>query len=265
MKNLLLSFFCLCFIALNFVSARKENVPGDEELLKLYQGLRVADVSDGMDYVGLPNTGLMGTEIESLWKDIENFGHQFCGIAVTARYVPSNRPSPAGGLSPEEFREWSREWLTELSPETFTGYMKPGTVLVMDCRGDGDTGSAGSFNSMIWKKKGMAGLVSNGGVRDTDEIIKERIPVYMDLANRGRGVRQGRNELESVNRPVVVGGVLVRPGDVVVADGDGVIVVPREKAVQVAEYAHDVLKKDKAGRRRLYESLGIPLDFTVED
>ena len=56
------------------------------------------------------------------------------------------------------------------------------------------------------------GIVSNGGVRDNDEIIKEQIPVYMNIVNRGRGIRPGRNELESVNKPVVIGGVLINPG-----------------------------------------------------
>jgi 4-hydroxy-4-methyl-2-oxoglutarate aldolase len=128
----------------------------------------------------------------------------------------------------------------------------------------GDVGSVGSFNSLFWVSKGARGIVSNGGVRDTDEIIKEKIPVYMDLMNRGRGIRPGRNEIESVNQPVSVGGVLVRPGDVIVADGDGVVVVPREHAAKVAEYAHEILSKDKAGRKGLYEELGIPLDKTVE-
>jgi regulator of RNase E activity RraA len=59
------------------------------------------------------------------------------------------------------------------------------------------------------------------------------------------------------------GGVLVRPGDVMVADGDGVIMVPREHADAVAAAARPILESDKAGRRRLYERLGIPLDQTV--
>jgi len=88
------------------------------------------------------------------------------------------------------------------------------------------------------------------------------VPLY--LREKGRGIRPGRNEIESVNRPVSIGGVLVCPGDVVVADGDGVIVVPRAVAEQVAKYASKILEGDKAGRRSLYESLGIPLDKTVK-
>jgi 4-hydroxy-4-methyl-2-oxoglutarate aldolase len=109
--------------------------------------------------------------------------------------------------------------------------------------------------------KGCVGVITNATARDTDEIITQKIPIY--LRNPARGIRPGRNEIESVNRPVVVGSVLVMPGDLIVADGDGVIVVPRAVALEVAGYAHKVIEADKAGRRNLYKELGLPEDASV--
>lgn len=249
-------------VTTGFAQKNSEAVP-DKELLELYADLRVADVSDGMDMAGLRDVGLMDAEIEPLWKDIDSFSHRFCGIAVTARYVPTNRKVP-NNMTPEEFRKWEGNWYGEISPEPFTAYLKEGSVIVIDNQGDGDTGSTGSANILGWKAKGSVGLVSAGGVRDTDEIIKQRNPVYMDLSKRGRGIRPGRNEIESVQKPVVVGSVLVHPGDLIVADGDGVIVVPRGQAVFVAEMAHIIMEKDKAARKGLFEKLGLEKDFTVE-
>jgi regulator of RNase E activity RraA len=104
-------------------------------------------------------------------------------------------------------------------------------------------------------------VVTNVGARDTDEVATEQMPLY--LRHTTRGIRPGRNEIESVNRPIECGGVLVRPGDVIVADGDGVVVVPREKAREVAEYAQQILEGDKTGRRGLYQKLGMPADDSV--
>lgn len=235
----------------------------DEQILKLYEGLRVADVSDGMDMVGLRDAGLMDQSIEPLWKDTDDMKHLVCGIAVTGRYIPTNRivKNPMGK---EEFQKWEGDWYSKLSTEAYLEHVKPGSIVVLDVQGDGDTGSVGSNNSLAWVSKGARGIISNGGIRDTDEIIKQRIPVYMDHMKRGRGIRPGRNELESVNKPITVGGVLIRPGDVIVADGDGVVVVPREHAKPVAEFALEILNNDKRGRKALYEKLGIPLDKTVE-
>jgi regulator of RNase E activity RraA len=258
--SLLFSLLCLAGLTIQ----GQENEITDEVILKLYHGLRVADVSDGLDMVGLPDVCLMDQKIEALWRDIEDMKHIMCGIAVTARYVPTNKivTVPKGE---EEFQKWEGDWYNEISSEPFVPLIKEGSVIVLDVNGDGDVGSVGSNNSLFWVSKGARGIVSNGGIRDTDEIIKQRIPVYLDMMNRGRGIRPGRNEIESVNQPVSLGGVLVRPGDVIVADGDGVVVVPREHARKVAEFAHEILSKDKAGRKRLYEQLGIPLDKTVEE
>ena len=233
----------------------------DQELLALFDGLRVADVSDGMDAVGLHNVGLMDPGIYSLWKDAETYRHRFVGIAVTARYVPTNRPL-AGRRSVEDFDIWVGEWYTELSPEPFEALLRPGSALVLDDASSVDVGSIGSYNILAWKLRGMVGVVTDATARDTDEIEIEGVPLY--FRGVGRGIRPGRNEIESVNRPVVCGGVLVIPGDVVVADGDGVVVVPRAVAKDVARYARTILDNDKAGRRELYRELGLPADPSIE-
>ncbi len=262
-------FILICFAALQIASAcgapltAQTDDLSDEDILKLYEGLRMADVADGLDMVGLRNITLMDQNIEALWKDVNDMSHHLIGIAVTARYVPTNRVvrNPMTG---EEFRAWEGAWYNEISSEPFVDHITGSTVIVLDVAGDGDTGSVGSYNSLAWKLRGSRGIVSNGGIRDTDEIILQRIPVYLDHKNRGRGIRPGRNEIESVNKPVSIGGVLVHPGDVIVADGDGVAVVPRAYAVQVAQFARGILDGDMAGRKQLYEELGLPLDPTVD-
>jgi 4-hydroxy-4-methyl-2-oxoglutarate aldolase len=241
-----------------------ESEKSDQEILAFFDGLRVADVVDGMDVVGLRGVGLVDPRIQALWKDLELFDHQLRGIALTVRYVPHNlivpNPIPEG-----EFSRWEGQWYTEISPEPFVDLITPGKVIVIDASGNGDTGSVGSYNSLDWFARGACGIVTTGSVRDTDEVIKQKIPVYLDPLQRGRGIRPGRNMVESVNRPVELGGALVRPGDVVIADGDGVVVVPREHGERVATAARAVLDQDKGARRALYERLGRPLDSTVSD
>jgi regulator of RNase E activity RraA len=244
----------------SLIAVSKYSAAEDERILKLFEGLRVADVADGLDMAGLQGVGLMDPQIRPVWRDTENFQHRFCGIAVTARYVPTNRR--ADKMPPAEFKKWEGKWYSELSSEPFVPLLRPGSVVVIDATDDGDTGTIGSNNILLWKLKGARGVVTSGGARDTDEIIKEKVPLYM--RRPARGIRPGRNEIESVNQPVTCGGVLVRPGDVLVADGDGVVVVPREQAEFVAREARVILEGDKKGRRGLYQQLGIKPDNTVD-
>jgi 4-hydroxy-4-methyl-2-oxoglutarate aldolase len=269
MKNTFLlsapAVLLLCGLALQ---AEEQPAVSDEVLLELYQGARVADVVDGMATVGYTGIGVMDPNIAPLWRDVKEMSHRFAGIAVTVRYGPTNRPMHPGAdlTQPENYevyRKWRGHWYTQLSPEPFQQFIKPGTVIVMDNRDDNDTGSTGSNNIMGWQERGAVGLVSAGGVRDIDEIILQRNPVYTDYTKRGRGERIGRNEIIDVQRPVVVGGVLVQPGDMIVADSDGVVVVPRRVAVRVGQIAYMELVDDIAGRRKLYERLGLELDDTV--
>jgi regulator of RNase E activity RraA len=244
----------------NFIATKTYSAEEDEQILKLFEGLRVADVSDGMDKVGLNNIGLMSLEIHAAWKDTVHFMHRFVGIAVTVRYVPTNKP-PAPRMETEAFDKWVGQWYNTLSSEPFVPLIRKGTALVFDDAPDADVGTIGSNNIMGWKLNGCVGVVTSATARDTDEIATEKMPFY--FRQPGRGIRPGRNEIESINRPIVCGGALVEPGDIIVADGDGVIVVPRGVAKDVAEYARATLDKDKTGRRDLYKKLGLEPDDSV--
>jgi regulator of RNase E activity RraA len=120
----------------------------------------------------------------------------------------------------------------------------------------------GSDNTLTCFRKGARGFVSNGGVRDTDEIILQNIPFWSAMTSQC--MVQGRLQYAGRNIPVYVGGVLVHPGDMIVADGDGVIVVPREVCEKVAAIAHEEHERDKKRRAEQYRALGWKSDDTVE-
>lgn len=257
-------------VGFNFTHAlaQKGTDVTDEVLLKLYQGARVNDVVDGLVTVGYMDVGVMDQKISPLWRDVQTMEHRISGIAFTVRYGPTNRPMHPGAdlTKPENYqayRQWRGNWYGEISPEGWMDDLKKGNIIVMDNKDDNDTGTTGSNNILAWKQNGAVGLVASGGVRDLDEIILQKNPVYMNYEERGRGERIGRNELLDVQEPVVVGGVLVHPGDVVVADTDGVVVVPRRVAVRVGQIAYQELIADMRGRRAHYEKLGREIDETV--
>jgi 4-hydroxy-4-methyl-2-oxoglutarate aldolase len=223
-----------------FIPYQQYSQEENQHILKLYEPLRVSDVSDGMDSVGLQDIGIVDESIRPLWKDTENFKHRIVGIAVTARYVPTNKRLAKTTDRDVEY------WYDNITGEPFMDALFPGCVLVIDAEGDNDTRSIGSTNILDWQKLGMRGVITSGGLADSDEIIYHKVPAYHK--RMGRGFRPGRNEIESVNRPITLGGALVRPGDVVMADGDGVIVVPRERAEEVAKAAMKYL--DNVGLER---------------
>jgi 4-hydroxy-4-methyl-2-oxoglutarate aldolase len=243
-----------------FIETKVYTEEEDKIILELFEGLRVADVSDGMDAFGLQNVGLMDPEIHPLWKDTKNFTHRIVGIAVTVRYMPANEPLP-GKISEDKYNKWVSNWYNKLSSEPFIPLLRKGSVLVID-DAETDVGSIGSYNIMNWKLHGCVGVVTDATSRDTDEITTEGIPLYFRKV--GRGIRPGRNKVESVNLPIECGGVLVRPGDIIVADGDGVICVPREYAKDIADYARKTIEGDKSGRKDLYKKLGLPEDASVK-
>ena len=224
-----------------------------QELLDLYKDLRVADVRDGMDWMMLHPIGSMSPDIRPLYRT------RAIGIARTARYLPFQGNIPK--MTPEEYTAWSGWYYNTVCTYPWAKEIEPGDFVVIDQSGV-NAGLMGSNNGLECKRNGARGLVSNGGVRDTDELILQEVPFWSRMISQG--MVQGRLQFDAKDIPVNVGGVTVNPGDMVVADGDGVIVVPHEFARDVARYAHKELASDKVARRKLYETLGMELDDTVK-
>ena len=236
-----------------------------KEILDLYKDLRLTDVCDGMDLIGLQDMGLMASRIRPLWRDVEKFTHRVVGFAITVRHVPTDvRVGQDSFPSLDGFTKFKSEQYGR-APDAWLKVARPGDVAVIDAAGVKECGFIGSNNSLGWAEKGVVGVVTNAGARDTDEIIKTgRIPVYCENAYSTRGVRPGRLIAESYNFPINCGGVLVFPGDVIVADGDGVIVVPRRHALTVGRLAREICVGDQKSRAERFKRLGMPLDETVD-
>ncbi len=235
-----------------------------KEILGLYKNLRVTDVLDGMDLIGLQDIGLMKKDIRPLWRDADKFSHRVVGFAITVRHVPTDvRVGQNSFATVEGFKKFKSQQYGR-APDAWLSTAKPGDIVVIDAGGIDECGFIGSNNSLGWAEKGVVGAITNGGARDTDEIVKvKKIAVYCKNGHSSRGVRPGRLIAESYNFPINCGGVLVYPGDVVVADGDGVIVVPRAHALTVGRLAREIHIGDEKGRAGRFERLGIEPDETV--
>ncbi len=245
-----------------FFEVKQYSQEENEAIVKKFHGLRVTDVVDGLQECGLQDVTTMDPKIGPMWTDKEKFTHRIYGVAVTLRLVPPQERGPSYFASREEYQKWHAAWTGRWMTKGLAAQIKPDTILVIDASRTKDVGFCGSANAYGWMSRGLRGIVTDGGCRDSDEMILERIPVYQ--RDSTRGINQGRVAVESYNRPINAGGVLVIPGDVIVADLDGVAVVPRAKAEAVAAAAHRVQDKDKNGRRGIYEKMKRPLDFTVK-
>lgn len=115
---------------------------------------------------------------------------------------------------------------------------KRGDVLVIDNQGEPDLALWGEVTTTEAHVKGLAGLVVDGFVRDIAGIRKLNFPVFA----RGTTPRvTGRNSLGKVNVPASCGGVAILPGDIIVGDSDGLVVVPQAQALEIAQLVEDIM------------------------
>lgn len=218
--------------------------------------LRVTDVADGLDAVGRADLTLLDPGIRPLWM-----GMRFFGPAVTMRVVPTNRRMPI--VSREEALKQHAIWGSMGGWHADVNeHLKPGCVIVMSTGGARECGYWGSNNSLDMMSRGVAGIVTDGNCRDTDEVIMQKCNVA--CRGIGRTIIPGRVELVAVQQPISCGGVMVRPGDILGCDWDGCVVVPLEVAEDVLVIAARIAVDDKKARRRLYDRLGRKPDETVD-
>jgi 4-hydroxy-4-methyl-2-oxoglutarate aldolase len=134
---------------------------------------------------------------------------------------------------------------------------KPGDVLVVTTTSESTDGMFGELLAVSARAHGAVGLLIDAGIRDVADLTTMEFPVWAKAIHAQGTVKATAG---SVNVPVVCAGASIHPGDVVVADVDGVVVVPRESAVEVARLGSERVAKEEKSRERLRKG-ELGLDF----
>lgn len=213
-------------------------------LLDRFDGLRVADVSDALTYLGRDvHAGyLLDREIAPVFRDPDR-AHQTVGLAFTVRYRATGEPpGPRNPETAAESFDPGELWFDDFFPMSYEDDLRPGDLAVVEIEHKPPVGYVGSRLTSMLDDAGATGLVTNAGCRDVDEVVDQGFPTYCPYV----GPHPRRIGGEETGVPVTVGGCTVEPGDVVVADADGVVAVPTHLAGDVADVAREVLADDES-------------------
>jgi regulator of RNase E activity RraA len=202
----------------------------NEEICKRFEGVFTAAVNDvlrelGLLYQTLPNN------IQSIKEGIK-----VAGICFTIK----------GSKNLELTDEMMQraEMLEAITPYS---------VCVWDTSEDDESAQWGEIMTMAAKARGCRGAIVDGGVRDTNCVLREEFPVFCKYKTSNGML--GRFRMIGYQLPVSIGNTLIRPGDIIFGDIDGVIVIPREIAVEVLEKAEYIRDNEVAIKQMILEGI----------
>jgi len=186
----------------------------DKNVIQAFLSLSTATISDALDRFGLKGG------CEGILPVVP--GARMAGSAFTVRYVPVGEVKGTVG--------------------DYIDLALSGDVIVLDNNGRMDCTVWGDILTVTAKLKGISGTVIDGVCRDVPNILREQYPVF----SRGRFMMTGKDRVmvEAMNVTVSIGKVQVKPGDILIGDDSGVVVIPREKASEILDVAMDIEKAE---------------------